>query len=621
MKRLLRKLKSEARETGQSIVIIAAAFIGLIAFVGLAVDGGTFYIAYGHLRRSADAAALAAADQYRRGYDMTKLQTAAAQYLRLNSIDVTNTTAEIYTCHGTVSGGTTIMVDATLCTNPARKLVRVVAHGEVKFSFLPIIGLSSARIEADAVGEAATLDIVLVIDTSESMTWYDPDTGVPFDSFASQDEADKRDMSICNSTNSCHPFEEVRSAAKQVIDFALTGDPTEEENRVALVYFNNGWQKGAGQNMGTDLLRDGSITNLGVPTGWFKSNVDATAALNSLTVYDPGGVNSGTTGYAKEAGRCPDDFDETVYTTIGTCRNYFRNDPGWDTKGCTSARDTSCPDAPSGYVDSHVLIDHYAGIGCYLGKRAVEGGYDDWSTCGTTNIGGGLKLGGSMFGVQPNMDSIWVVILITDGSANATCLDEDENVMDCTTGRIASEIQPHIAGHIRPILDYCPFAFDSDSPKCQDTDATTHHLSSAGTDYDADDYARDAARFVGCEGANPAAGCLTTKGQGAYIYTIGLGPGVLLRDGVGGSGSNAYGDSLLRYIAAAGYKDDVHDHDPSYDPCAGVPLPDAITTSNPIDPLNPRNYSCGNYYYVEKGHDLSTVIKKITSTIYTRIQR
>ncbi len=612
MKRFLRKINSEALEKGQSIVIIAAAFIGLIAFVGLAIDGGTFYIAYGHLRRSADAAALAAADQYRRGYDMNKLQLAAAQYLRLNSVDVTNTTTEIFTCHG---DGTSY-IDSNLCTTPARKLVRVVAHGTVQFSFLPIIGLTSAQITADAVGEAATLDVVLVVDISESMAWYDPNTGIGYDPLKSVAQADAMDPSICNVSHTCHPFEEVKSAAVEVANFVLTGDPGEEENRLAIVYFSNGWQQGAGQNMGTDLLKGGTIEySPGVSSGWYKDNALANAAINSLTVYDPGGVDTSVTGWDKAAGRCNKDYDTIGTNGPGTCRNYWRNPAG---PTCT-LEDPTCPIAKTGTEDGLKLTNHYQGVGCMLGATTDIGGRDDLSTCGTTNIGGGLKLGGSMFGVQPNMDAVWVTILITDGVPNATCLDEVGNIMDCTTNRITSEIQPHIAGNIRPILDYCPFSSWGDPKVCIDNDATTYH-SSGGTDYDADDYARDAARFVGCEGANPAAGCLGIKGQGAYIYTIGLGPAVLDRDEVSG---NAYGDSLLRFIAAAGYKDDTHSHDPYYDPCAGVPVPPAVTESSPLgDPMvGSRNYSCGNYYYVEKGHDLSSVIKKITSTIYTRIQR
>ena len=55
--------KSDQYSKGQTFVIIAASFLVLVAFVGLAVDAGLAFIAYGKLVRVNDAAALAAAAQ------------------------------------------------------------------------------------------------------------------------------------------------------------------------------------------------------------------------------------------------------------------------------------------------------------------------------------------------------------------------------------------------------------------------------------------------------------------------------------------------------------------------------------------------------------------------------
>ena len=43
-------------ERGQALVLIAAAFVGIAAFVGLTVDAGILFINVGHLRRATDAA-------------------------------------------------------------------------------------------------------------------------------------------------------------------------------------------------------------------------------------------------------------------------------------------------------------------------------------------------------------------------------------------------------------------------------------------------------------------------------------------------------------------------------------------------------------------------------------
>ena len=42
------------------------------------------------------------------------------------------------------------------------------------------------------------------------------------------------------------------------------------------------------------------------------------------------------------------------------------------------------------------------------------------SACNTTNIGGGLRYAGAQFGTEKRMDALWVVVLLTDGAANAS---------------------------------------------------------------------------------------------------------------------------------------------------------------------------------------------------------
>jgi Flp pilus assembly protein TadG len=53
--------------SGQAIIIIAFAFIALIAFVGIATDVALLFVRYSTLRRAVDAAAIAAAGQVREG--------------------------------------------------------------------------------------------------------------------------------------------------------------------------------------------------------------------------------------------------------------------------------------------------------------------------------------------------------------------------------------------------------------------------------------------------------------------------------------------------------------------------------------------------------------------------
>ena len=54
-------------QRGQALILIALAFVGLAAFIGLAVDAGILFTDVGHLRRAVDAASLSAANQFREG--------------------------------------------------------------------------------------------------------------------------------------------------------------------------------------------------------------------------------------------------------------------------------------------------------------------------------------------------------------------------------------------------------------------------------------------------------------------------------------------------------------------------------------------------------------------------
>ena len=66
------------------MVLLALAFIGLASFIGLAVDTGILFIQIGHLRRAADAASLAAANQFREGRTTAQIEAAADEFINLN---------------------------------------------------------------------------------------------------------------------------------------------------------------------------------------------------------------------------------------------------------------------------------------------------------------------------------------------------------------------------------------------------------------------------------------------------------------------------------------------------------------------------------------------------------
>jgi Flp pilus assembly protein TadG len=401
--------KSKRLEGGQVLVIVALSVIVLTAIVGLTVDVGLVYLNHGKLRRAVDAAALAATAQFREGYDTDDLQKAALEFLVLNGINDPSATVE--TCK-------TNPGDPVLCTTPERKLVRVHAASVVKLTFMSVLGIHETSVSATAVSEAASMDVVLVIDASESMT-YD----------AARDDP-MFDPGQCNPLDNCHPFKEVKAAAAAFVDQLYF-----PYDRVAIVTFDD--------KARTDLS--------------FSDNKAAVlAAINGLEVVDPG--------------VCPHP-DSTSPPVPGPCREYERDAAG------------DIIDA-----DGDGVGDVYLGFDCPV--YHLTGNPD---TCPTTAIGQGLKFAGNEFGNKDTFrqEALWVVILLTDGAANAPTLACPNNTWTNPYCRDLS-----------PTTRHC---FQDDNESC---------LAAGGVywpdRYDADDYARDMADFV-------------SEDQKALIFTIGLG--------------------------------------------------------------------------------------------------
>src|SRR5688572_17166940 len=140
-------------ERGQSLILIAVGMIGLLAFVGLTIDAGTLFIGMGHLRRAVDAAAIAAASQFREGRGFDELEAAARQVVSLNGVDPE--TLVLRLCVD-LDGSDSEFHDQTMCPAAGavrRKLIRITATTGVRFSFLSIIGWHSTIIQAHAVSE------------------------------------------------------------------------------------------------------------------------------------------------------------------------------------------------------------------------------------------------------------------------------------------------------------------------------------------------------------------------------------------------------------------------------------------------------------------------------------
>lgn len=422
------KKRLSKMERGQVLVVVALSMVLLIAIMGLALDVGSMFIANARLRRAVDAAALAAALQIRQGYNPANLEPAAKDFLMLNRIQATKVTVE--SCE---------LGASDLCPalgQPPRKLVRVTAEAYAQLNFLAVIGFDKVLVRATATSETASIDMVLVIDRSESMTY-----AYAFGQ-KNADGKQMRDPSVCNDPaiispqgypGDCEPFNTVKdSAIKFVNRFMFEG-----YDRVAVVTFDKD-------------------SHVDLSFSFDKAKVITT--IEKLTVY-PG---------------------EGVYDSNGGNPSRLYDNDG-----------------------------NYMGLQCpYAFKPAKPEDANNPSPCTTTNIGGGLLDAGNQFS-GPNgglirQNALWVVVLLTDGVANAGYSNNPQTYY-CPEGTWYGEAT-------------VPFL-------CNDAIGATRHLyTDPPTHYDAEDFAYDMADFVG----KP-----TDKGgQGAYLYTIGLGPQVTLRSPV-----------------------------------------------------------------------------------------
>jgi hypothetical protein len=367
-----------------------------------------------------------------------------------------------------------------------RKLVRVVATGTIPLAFLPVIGINNVPIAAVAISETASLDVVLVIDRSESMTWTaNSPLSPPYNPM--------RDPSVCNDSHNgdfnpnfgpnpnydptytgyCRPFDDVKKAAVSFVDQLYF-----PYDRVSVVTFD---------------VQSKVILELS------NNKTDIINKIKALTVFQGG---------------------ETAADPTGIHSIYVPN--------------TASP-PPSRWYDPNT--GDYWGLQCpYVLDPNLNvlfpGAYPAFPNpgpCTTTNIGAGLYEAGVRFNAgnanPVRNNSLWVVILLTDGVANAG-YTVNSGVTDyfCPgspgTGTWVNTDVPPICNNGK--TKSIPF---------------NRHSPSTSADYDAEDYAYDAADFA-------------ANGQNALIFTIGLGAKVTQHSSVD---NTPLGELFLQYAAKVGH--------------------------------------------------------------------
>lgn len=647
------------RQYGQVLVIFAVALVALLLFVGLAVDSGVLYVTYGQLKRASDAAAVAAANNFKRGQTELEMKAAAMEIYRLHNVDTSTLDLNVQICDddgdgftdGTYKSGSDVLFDAGLLdsdeqkvanffekicprTDPTvsagqqtaspRKLVYVSATQRANFYFLSLLGITHANLRTYSVGEAASVDLVIVIDTSESMASecqsYDAN-GVcaffksPGYNNTTLDDYDPYAPGNCNTIpttyagitvqNSCYPLVQAEVSAISLVRTLYEG-----YDNVGLVTYDSVAvdRMGGLVNMINRVAIENAIANVKVhddaPYGRLWPTWRVPGRFNPINPEDRDGDGLDIDTPARMGYTClldADRWDESI-------------DPyGWGGVPCD---DNNLFDAFN-WVDENTdgdnnpdsnpeftIADHNFASN-WLASRDPDGAGPLTATLSVTSTcnGCGIRTASNLLRQFGRPGSVWVMVYLTDGVANMSDTPRTDNSIPSgyPNGFCQGSLNPSNPGF------WPPLCVDRNiSPRyCIDTNPNTCppgsvHVNIPDPRYSAADYARDmadAAALTINQSSNPLDHRYNPNepiGNDIAIYTIGLGA-------VTPNNPPAWldtGEKILRYMAAVG-----DDGDRVSDPCASV---------------GPKR-SCGNYYYAPSGDALRAIFDDIASRIYTRI--
>lgn len=208
-------------QTGQSIVILALGFIALLAFVGIVTDVSLMFVRFSQLTRAVDSASIAAAGQVRRqvpnldelaacpvgqqtpetacaqaenkafARSFATIGIAARQFIEFYGLNPQSVKVDMCATVSTIDTAPDpdilVPINADfqqdfdqLCTPDQRKLIKVTAQVTSPTVFLRMLGFSEIPLTASSISETAVLDVVVIMDVSESMlnettyvTWAD----------------------------------------------------------------------------------------------------------------------------------------------------------------------------------------------------------------------------------------------------------------------------------------------------------------------------------------------------------------------------------------------------------------------------------------------------------------
>jgi Flp pilus assembly protein TadG len=604
-------------ENGQSAVLLALMFMAILVFVGLATDAGIIYMSFGQLRRAADAAALGAASQLREARKLDQLTETATQFIRLQGLQIQPGDVVVETCEtiptvGVIPTGPThpkIAQDPSICTWPVRKLVRVKVTTRVSLAFMQLFGWHQPLpLTTSAVSEAASLEIMLVIDTSYSMTYDAGKNMLPENLNGVDDDNDGCvDELAAQGCDSNSKNDNWLSGVKNYAGNDNTPTCNDPPATTGIAIFMTDGTKRlpppsgvAGVNFPVEScrpfewVRDAAVNFVSSFVNFPFDRVAIITFADQATVVQPLGSTNATslTDTIQALG--------SIHVSGPTCRS-----------------DQVCPN-PDPYtvcpLSSHPNYTVQGAVGA----------------CQNTNTGDALSLALAQLQTYARSSALRFMILLSDGAATASSSTANtDNVgvykyYACSNNNKAYDLTPGPTynPYGDPYFNIRPCS-DGDSRDTTDPSGGRHGVGDVA--YDADDYARDKADAVSNDGTillftiglgkevtdNPGVNSFPT-GCAAWNSTTVVGPKTFTCNPDGGYAS---GEQLLRYIADVG--DDDRDGD--------LKATDGINYGCKRDDTLGGVYtfqagkSCGNYFYAQGGADIAGIFSEIASRIFTRI--
>ena len=607
------------RSRGQVLVIFAVSLLALLFFVGLAIDAGVAYVSYGQLKRAVDSASVAAANNFKRGAAYEEMVASTLEVIKLHNIDTSPSVLKLKV--DICDRDNDNVTDPDLATkNPrffaicpdtsketARKLVWVEAQQSTPFYFLSILGFNGISLSTSATAEAAAIDLVLVIDTSELMAaecktpkGADYLNCVEFKTpgYGKSTSSDY-DPTLCNaqldggghviSKSECYPMRDALDAAEKLVDTLYEG-----YDRIALVTFDTQAKTVfplttlVGTNRATviELIQKVKLHD---DSPYARMWPEWRNHLNLVNIANPED-RDGDGEDSDSLLTCTLDEDRWDQVKNVPCDDDFKNDAfDWDKDGVYTDNDD--------VTASNWLTTTGYGGGVYKNPFSLV------STC----TGCGMREATKILSNFGRPGAVWVTVFLSDGAVNMSDTYKTLSLPDiipssfpngfCTKKYWGSTYCTDKNLTPRYCIDY-----NKDDPsKSSETCApgSIWELRNPSTsNYSPYDYALDmvdeAALTVvrnAANGTDPNYNPKEPLANDIAIYSIGLGPAI------------SYGETLLRYMAAVG-----DDGDRVTDQCK-----DAFGVSKP------SKDSCGQYFYAATGDDLLPIFDNIASRIYTKI--